>query len=359
MRFGPIFLGFWALVPTRLAAQTDASVGAGAGSVVTSDGAHFGSAVITPGLELLRPTALVTAQGTLARLSDGLWSGQLRSGIWARLGRDRGPMGVALATDVAGSLVSNDDRTASADLLLEIFRGRGDRGFGLAGGASLGMRAGALPVSGPHVRIRAWWQTAARQASLAVEPMAVAGHWFVDADASATAQRGPVTMSLALLGRIDGDQVQATAWAFLSWHPTYRWAFEASGGGFLSDPLMGFPRVTAASFGVRLHLGRAPQVLTAPLLAQRRGDSVVVRVRIPGATSVAVVGEWSGWTPQALLPLKRNHWEIVLALAPGTYRFNLVIDGTQWLVPPGIATLPDELGGSVGLLVVPVEAERP
>ena len=40
-------------------------------------------------------------------------------------------------------------------------------------------------------------------------------------------------------------------------------------------------------------------------------------------------------------------------LAPGTYRFTLVVDGTRWLVPAGVVTVPDEMGGEQGLLVVP------
>jgi hypothetical protein len=42
-----------------------------------------------------------------------------------------------------------------------------------------------------------------------------------------------------------------------------------------------------------------------------------------------------------------------LVLAPGTYRFTLVVDGTRWMVPAGIATVPDDMGGEQGLLIVP------
>jgi hypothetical protein len=45
-------------------------------------------------------------------------------------------------------------------------------------------------------------------------------------------------------------------------------------------------------------------------------------------------------------------WEGALGLAPGTYRFNVVVDGASWTVPAGIATVPDGLGGIVGLLVI-------
>jgi len=45
-------------------------------------------------------------------------------------------------------------------------------------------------------------------------------------------------------------------------------------------------------------------------------------------------------------------WEGALLVPSGTHRFNLLVDG-EWVVPHGVATLTDELGGLVALLVVP------
>jgi hypothetical protein len=42
----------------------------------------------------------------------------------------------------------------------------------------------------------------------------------------------------------------------------------------------------------------------------------------------------------------------VLALPPGLYHFNLLVDGTEWVVPNGVTTVDDGLGGLVGVLVV-------
>jgi hypothetical protein len=45
-------------------------------------------------------------------------------------------------------------------------------------------------------------------------------------------------------------------------------------------------------------------------------------------------------------------WEAALLLAPGVYYFNLVVDGAEWVVPAGVATIPDGMGGVIAVLNV-------
>ena len=40
-------------------------------------------------------------------------------------------------------------------------------------------------------------------------------------------------------------------------------------------------------------------------------------------------------------------------LRRGLYHFNLLVDGAEWVVPKGVATVSDGLGGMVGVLLVP------
>jgi len=82
------------------------------------------------------------------------------------------------------------------------------------------------------------------------------------------------------------------------------------------------------------------------------GDSLVVRFRLGGAATVAIAGDWNAWKPVPLSSLGQGRWEGVLALPPGLYHFNLLVDGTEWVVPNGVTTVDDGLGGSVGVLVV-------
>jgi hypothetical protein len=67
---------------------------------------------------------------------------------------------------------------------------------------------------------------------------------------------------------------------------------------------------------------------------------------------VEIVAEWTHWERQ---PLKKSgkHWLLDVQLAPGVYRFNLILDGTRWIVPDGVSAVDDDLGGRTGVLLVP------
>ncbi len=95
------------------------------------------------------------------------------------------------------------------------------------------------------------------------------------------------------------------------------------------------------------------QPVLQPLVAAHRGgDTVVVRFRMPAARSVAIAGNWNAWTPAALRALGDDIWEAALRLPQGTYYFNLVVDGQDWVVPGGVATISDGMGGVVAVLNV-------
>ena len=74
---------------------------------------------------------------------------------------------------------------------------------------------------------------------------------------------------------------------------------------------------------------------------------------MPDARSVAIAGDWNAWQPVQLRPLGEDVWEGALVLPRGLYHFNLQVDGSDWVVPNGVATVPDGMGGMVAVLVVP------
>jgi len=64
-------------------------------------------------------------------------------------------------------------------------------------------------------------------------------------------------------------------------------------------------------------------------------ESGVVRFRVfaPGAYSVALVGEFTGWLESAVA-MRRDedgHWSVVIRLPPGRHRFKYLVDGEAWL----------------------------
>ena len=80
--------------------------------------------------------------------------------------------------------------------------------------------------------------------------------------------------------------------------------------------------------------------------------SVSLVVNAAGAQIVEVSGDFTGWIPMKLERAGNGWWSATLPLTPGQYQMNVRVDGGTWLVPPGLLSLQDEFGGSVGLLVI-------
>jgi len=87
--------------------------------------------------------------------------------------------------------------------------------------------------------------------------------------------------------------------------------------------------------------------------AQRTvADSVKLKVNAPGAALVEVSGDFTNWTPLRLEHVEENWWSTTLPLKRGNYQMNVRVNGGQWIVPPGLLSMVDEFGGTVGLLVI-------
>lgn len=346
--------------PRYLPGQSGISLGAGVGTVRASDGTTAAAVTVSPTLRLLSRTTLADAHVTLAALPHGDWNAQLRFDTWQRLGTTRDGTGFAFAATLAGSVLPGDARAGSGQLLAELLYARAGNGIALAAGPVISAIGGEDAAAAARVRARAWLQSQRLHYVVGLEPTRWRGAWYADAYASVTLERGRLVATGSAAGRITGGgDTRATGGAFLRWRVGERMALEAGVGGFLSDPFLGFARATAASVGLRASVGRRPPRGAAPLVAVRRGDSVVVRVRVRGAATVSLAGEWAEWVAAPLRRVRSSDvWEGTVTLAPGTYRFNLVVDGTRWTLPDGVASLPDGLGGRVGLLVVPA-AVRP
>jgi len=63
----------------------------------------------------------------------------------------------------------------------------------------------------------------------------------------------------------------------------------------------------------------------------------------PAATSVALVGDFNGWRRDATLLAagERGEWTAAVALVPGRHRYAFVVDDTQWVADPAVATAAD------------------
>jgi hypothetical protein len=356
---GPVF--FLAAFPVVLHAQAQASLGVGVGTVRYAGGSSFSAATLSPAIQWLAPSLYLSGGGSLSLLRDGVWAGQGRADLWAAfLGARAGRTRVAVSANLTASTRSDGVAAAGGAAIVELMRTAARGGAAIGAGPATGVVEGERGITSPRLRARGWWLAGPAQLSLSVEPTRFVGAWYTDVVGGATVDRGRLVASLWASARLsDAYGSKGAGSLSLQYFVSSSVALEASAGSYLADPFQGLPRAGFVSAGVRVH--RAPRLLVAvpalpqrlaPLVAQRRGDSVVVRFRMDSARSVAIAGDWNAWQPAPLRALGGFIWEAALVLAPGTYHFNLLVDGTEWVVPGGVAVVSDGMGGMVAVLTV-------
>ena len=359
----PALLAAVITLPAPAAAQTEMSVGLGVGTVRYPAGAGIGTAVLSPAVRHTSGALTADFSGSLASLPRAAWAGQGLTDLSLVGPPLAGSARFSVELTVAGTARSDNGSTAAAHGVAELSRSFPTWGLGIGAGPSIGAISGDFPVTALHTRARAWWHPergsgaggAGPEIQLSVEPTRFPDYWFTDASLAATLERGRAILSLWVAGRTSPALAsEGAGGAFVQYFATPRVALELGGGSYLPDPYQGLPRAGFVTVGVRLHhAARTPRVRSAPLVPAVRGDRQVVQFRMPGARSVAMAGDWNSWQEVALRPLGDDVWEGTLGLRRGVYHFNLLVDGSDWVVPNGVATVPDGLGGMVAVLIVP------
>ncbi len=341
-------------------AQAQGSFGLGVGTVRYTGGTSVSTASFSPAWTFDSPNTTLSFAGTLASVPLGVWSSQGRADLWLSTPPAFGGLRFGLQGTAAGTARTDGDWTAATHGVAELLWAGQTWGVGIGAGPSAGWIANTSSVTALHTRARAWWQAGTLMSySVSLEPTRFLGAWFTDATASVTANRRAVAPSLWATARISSAYgSKAAGGVLVRVFPVTRLAFELGAGSYLADPYQGLPRGGYLTAGVRLFTARrsVPPVASpalAPLVPARRGDSVVVRFHMEGASSVAIAGNWDGWQVRALSPLGGDVWEGVLALRSGTYHFNLLVDGKEWVVPGSVAIVTDDGGGMDGVLLVP------
>jgi hypothetical protein len=341
-------------------AQTDLSIGLGANTVRYSGGSTT-SGSISPGFRFTSPTSFLDVSGIIAAMSEGQWSSVGRGSVWLSTRASLGGLRLGAEGSLAGTTHTGGPWTASAYGLGEVFRAGARGGVGVAAGPSSGWIRDQPSVTAFHTRARAWWLPGGVNWTASVEPTHFLGAWFTDATAGVSLERGPVVASVWGAARLSQTYPNRTvAGGAITWYVRPILSLELSGGSYLPDPYQGLTGAKYLAAGVRLHSDRrAPRPATVPrdnpLVPQRQGDSLLLHFQMPGARSVALAGDWDGWTEHRLAPGEPGHWTGSLALKPGVYHFVLLVDGKDWVVPGGVARVSDGMGGFAALLVVPEE----
>jgi hypothetical protein len=161
------------------------------------------------------------------------------------------------------------------------------------------------------------------------------------------------------------------AFRYTSWHiqvlyqVTNRVALVANSGQFPVDIVSGLPAGGFATLSMRLNLRDDAPLRVIPTLptpsvgsiadfrasAQEDGTHLIL-VRVPRASVVELMGDFTDWTPILLVPGEDDTWRLRMHIPAGIHEVNLRVDGGSWTVPPGLTGVDDNFGGKAGRFVI-------
>lgn len=377
-------LGAAALVALTASAHTQslsATLDAGAAAVRYADSLEITAATLTPTLALLAPAATLTAAGTFAQGGSGVWSlqGQLAgSAFTPSLGSVRGE----LIGSAGGS--AHQDGTRTGELLARARLHFIKRSWGVWAGGGGGRTWDGdvwrdMVVGDAGIWARAGASTLVLTAAPAVVDDTIrytdtelAARWVtprVEIGGVVGARAGSGLPTVAGSTRAWGS-VSATLW--LREHL----ALVAGGGSYPVDFTQGYPGGRFIQAGIRMAIGRgiasqtgarsreagaeggsrsghgsAGGAITAFATEHGAGDDVTLRVRAPEARTVEIAGDFTSWEPVPLSRGSDGWWTATLPIPEGTHQLSVRLDGSAWVVPPGLVTITDESGVSALLVV--------
>ncbi|MGD8601214.1 MAG: glycogen-binding domain-containing protein [Gemmatimonadota bacterium] len=313
--------------------------------------------------EWQRPSLFGRLSGGATSFRGSGWSTQGRANLagWLSPFGILSPIRLELGAGAGGSHHSSgfDSGVASLDGRVHLVGG----GAGAWGGVRLSRAknsydSASIGVISPEAG--AWMQSGWLRGMVSYEHTRISGDSYPEASVSLTLTRGALDVSAyggarewpgdAGLGDELWGGVSAVYWV------TSHVAVTLSGGKYAWDVVQGLPGGDFVSIGVRLTPRRSrpiPLLATAPIVYTSEDvSSGAIAFDLDGVERVEIAGDWTGWEPVPMARDVAGRWVLPAELAPGTYRFNLRIDGERWIVPEGFVTIDDGFGGTVGLLIV-------
>jgi len=250
----------------------------------------------------------------------------------------------------------------------------GAGGVWVSGSTSMARReAGALPAQA--VEAGAWWSWPRVRLSAAL----------IDQRAKAQLFTGPLRQLLVgtlpvryqegtVAARLEGDAASLELSAGVRRDPdaatvydplvtltaafwqTERRAWTISLSRQPPDWVRGADAAQWIAVGMRLYEPRPATARAArirPVISVSADDEQrVVRVRAPGARTVELMADFTEWTSTPL-SATGDLFQRAMAISPGTHRVVVRDDGGPWRPAANTPAVDDDLGGRVGLLVVP------
>jgi hypothetical protein len=344
---------------------------------------RFSADSVTTGGPSLRWTASGDRSGVAGSLSMGGvagaggasgfldLSGRRRHGL---PGGWRAELGGELGALVATGARASSNHASSGLLSATLIRPLGSAGVWLRGTGSLAKRDPDL-IGGRGVDAGAWWgrpgvhlvATLGREwtaAQLFAEENRI-GYLgtvpveYTEATLGIMATRDNASLSLTGVARRDPGAERLVERGFIaaaSYWQTPRRAFVISVVSQLPDFVRGADAAQSITIGLRLNepspaFSGARQARPLVFVA---GDSAerIISVRAPSARRVEVMGDFSDWEPLSLAPAG-DLFVVRVAMSPGTRRLVVRIDGGEWVAAANTPAVDDDLGGRVGLVLVP------
>jgi 1,4-alpha-glucan branching enzyme len=89
--------------------------------------------------------------------------------------------------------------------------------------------------------------------------------------------------------------------------------------------------------------------------APQKPSEQVFTITAPGATKVALVGDFTHWQqrPLAMKPTGGGQWQVSVPLAPGTYHYRFLVDGEWRDDPECTLRVPNPFGSQDAVRTVP------
>ncbi len=303
-------------------------------------------------LGMRSPTLTAVGEAHYTRFTTGIWATQLGGGLVALHGVGRNAA-IGLRADGNHSYLQGGLWSGIAAAGPLVGAASGNWLFGLSGTAG---------------GVRTIYETSDALLMGSVRATHMLSAWNLDARLTATwtsdiryadfllaANYNTLAVRASLVGGVRAGDLSDDPWiqGRAEWHAAPSVSFEVAIGTYPED-ITGFLSGFFVNAGLRL--GRQSPAAPAPPPSPVRVETISPReVRVTftvhDASTVALAGEWDQWVPILLSRVDSDQWQVTLPLGAGVYHFSLVVD-ESWIVPEGVARLPDDFGGEVGLLVI-------
>ncbi len=336
-----------------------------------------GAGTITPRIAAEWGRGVAEATGTYSQFTSGGWStqGSLSGSLFTPT--TRGFL-AELAGFAGGSAHHDGTRTGQvlANGRLHFMRTTGELFLGAGGGQTWvdgGSRSVILGEAGMSTMIRRVGATLTASPAMVEDSIK-----YLDGQLALSWAGDRLDLG-AVVGTRFGDQLTSLGGTARTWgnltaieSMTPRIALVVSGGTYPIDPTQGFPGGRFVSASIRVATRRARQAppmqaeqaqvetiategvpaVTSFVVEKSHAGWVTLRVNAPLAQLVEVNGDFTNWEPVGLQRASDGLWSATFPISRGQYQMNVRLDGGKWLVPPGLLSMLDEFGGSVGLLVI-------